>query len=162
MPVSLSTTTSRSVQIRKTKNFRHAQLNATNEGTNGSRRFTGVEKDSSKKDGHIFSKPYALCKLANFLFGMHRENGKWAGTKALPLILMAERPETDTYVVVGYNCPERHGDLSAKNKFGRFFLEAATVVQAQLQAERFDANVVEIRRENLQNFFEQLNQVIGA
>jgi len=147
--------------IRKTKNFRHATLNITNEGQNGGRRFTGEAKEEKEK-GHLWSKPYALTKLATFLFDIHRENKKWAADKdRLPLILMAENPETDSYVVIGCNCPEKLGDIT-KNRFGRFFLEAANIVQAKLVAERFESNIVELRRENLQNFFEQLNTVMGA
>jgi len=149
-------------QFRKTKNFRSAQLNATNEGANGGRRFARADGTAKgDKTEHIFAKPFALCKLATFLFDMHRENGKWANAKALPLVLMAENPATDTYLVCGFNCPSRAGEVT-KNSFGRFFLEAASIVQAKLMCEKFDSNVVEVPRENLQHFFEQLNTVMGA
>tara|TARA_B110000967_G_C18536665_1_gene388518 strand:+ start:204 stop:425 length:222 start_codon:yes stop_codon:yes gene_type:complete len=73
---------------------------------------------------------------------------------------MSERPRSDTYLVGGFNCPEKMGDVG-RNRFGRFFYEAADIVQANLVSERFDSNIVEVKRESLQNFFEQLNQVMG-
>ena len=41
---------------------------------------------------HVFAKPLVLTKLAHFLMDMHREDGKWTGTKSRPLVLLAEKP----------------------------------------------------------------------
>ena len=37
---------------------------------------------------NLLAQPVALGKLARFLVDIHRDNGKWVGTKARPLILL--------------------------------------------------------------------------
>ncbi len=62
--------------------------------------------------------PLALVKLATFLINVHHEKGKWAGAKARPLVLLAQRPQT--YLVVAVTVPDSHGS-AARNRFGEHF-----------------------------------------
>ena len=62
---------------------------------------------------HIFAKPLALTRLAHFLMDMHRSDNKWSGTRARPaLVLLSKKPETQTYLVAGYEYSEERGTKS--------------------------------------------------
>jgi cell division control protein 45 len=100
--------------------------------------------------------------LANFLMDVHRENGKWKGRKAKPLVLLAERPEDGMYLVGAYNCMEKSGTV-ANNKFGRRFEIAARQCgggEEKVMRERFDDFVVEVPRKTVQNFVQQLHVIM--
>lgn len=151
--------------IQRLTHFRYAYLNCTSQGpTGGLGHGLTFGSIKSSRNGlnadtdifHIFTKPLALTKLANFLMDMHRANGKWAGVRASPLILMAENPQTQTYVVVGYECQE-HSD---KNRFGQNFVLAAKTMRGTFKFDSFDSNVVEVRATEVQKFIEQLHYVM--
>jgi len=146
-------------------NFRYAYLNCTSQGPTGGLgngiTFGSIKssRNGSNTDSevfHIFTKPLALTKLANFLMDMHRANGKWAGVRASPLVLMAENPQTQTYVVVGYECQEN----SDKNRFGQNFTLAAKTMRGTFKFDSFDSNVVEVKATEVQKFIEQLHYVM--
>ena len=115
---------------------------------------------SSKKD-HVFSKPLALTRLAHYLMDLHRENGKWTGAKARPLVLLAEKPRNNSFVVVGYEYPERAGDL-VKNRFGQNFSLAAQSMNGTFRFDSFDSNVVEVAASDAQRFLEQLHYLLDS
>jgi cell division control protein 45 len=151
--------------IQRLTHFRYAYLNCTSQGpTGGLGHGLTFGSIKSSRNGlnadadifHIFTKPLALTKLATFLMDMHRTNGKWAGVRASPLILMAENPQTQTYLVVGYECQE-HSD---KNRFGQNFVLAAKTMRGTFKFDSFDSNVVEVKATEVQKFIEQLHFVM--
>ncbi len=145
--------------IVRLSHFRYAYLT-----TSSSRAPSSVMANTSPRmQYHIFSRPLALCKLATFLMDMHRENGKWVGNKARPLILMAERPEANTYVVVGYNYDEEEGDVH-HNRFGKSFELAANTIRGRVAFDTtsWDANVCEVESGVVQRFIEQLHYLMDA
>ena len=149
------------------RHYRYAYITCTSAGENQSHRANdmvstagGGNKDEETKR-HIFAKPLALNRLAHYLNDMHRENGKWVGTKAKPLVLMAENPRTGMYLVAGYQFPERAGDLS-KNKFGKHFHYTATSMMATIKFDSFDSNVVEVGSNSVQKFIEQLHYLLDS
>jgi cell division control protein 45 len=107
---------------------------------------------SSASDG-LFAQPLALTKLALYLVEMHRANKKWAGAKARPLILLAERSRS--CLVVGVTCPDLKGN--AKNFFGKAFASAAAHCGAAVTQASFETGVLEIDRENVRRFIESLH-----
>jgi cell division control protein 45 len=138
--------------ITRLRHFRYAYITCT--AQDGP---SGKETDQH----HVFAKPLALTKLAHYLMDMHRENGKWSGNKARPLVLLAEKPRTNTYLVVGYEYPERTGDF-VKNRFGSNFELAAKTMKGTFRFDSFDSNVVEVDSEDVQRFIEQLHYMLDS
>jgi len=162
--------------ITRLSHFRYAYLHCTNHGSSESSSSgptvlsTGYQKSnlviSSGKDmkehpHHIFAKPLALTKLAYFLMDMHRTNNKWTGTRARPLVLMAEKPRTGTYVVVGYEYPEERGNIG-KNRFGQNFELASKTMRGYFKFDSFDSNVVEVKANDVQRFIEHLHYMMDS
>ena len=108
---------------------------------------------------HVFAKPLVLTKLAQFLMDVHRENGKWTGIKSRPLVLLAEKPRSNTYMVVGYEYPEESGNV-VRNKFGQNFELAAKSMKGMFWFDSFDSNVVEVAGKDVQKFLEQLHYMM--
>lgn len=112
------------------------------------------------KGDHIFSKPLALTRLAHFLMDMNRENGKWTGTKARPLILVADKPSTGKCLVVGYEYPERAGSLK-NNRFGKHFERTASAIEGlSYKFDCFESNVIELNAGDVQRFMESLHVLL--
>ncbi|CAM9217747.1 unnamed protein product [Sphacelaria rigidula] len=114
---------------------------------------------SSETDERLFTQPMALRKLAAFLIDVHRENGRWAGDKARPLVIMAER--TTSYLVVGVTCPKKAGTV-IKNRFGACFQLAAQQIQARARHDGFEASVMEINKEDVHDFIQALHDTMSA
>ncbi|CBJ26130.1 conserved unknown protein [Ectocarpus siliculosus] len=114
---------------------------------------------SSETDERLFTQPMALRKLAAFLIDVHRENGRWAGDKARPLVIMAER--VSTYLVVGVTCPKIAGTV-IKNRFGACFQLAAQQIQARARHDGFEASVMEISKEDVHDFIQALHDTMSA
>ena len=108
----------------------------------------------------LFSQPLALLRLAHYLMDMHRENGKWTGSRARPLVLVAAR-DKDTYLVAGYEFSEDSGSIAA-NTFGKHFELAAQSMQGTFRFESFDSNVVEVGAKDVQRFIEQLHYLLDS
>lgn len=152
--------------INRLRHFRYAYLTCTSAGENQSNRSEMIRSSTSRgaKDDtptHLFSKPLALSRLAHYLMDMHRENGKWTGAKARPLVLMAEKPQTRTYLVVGYEWPERQGTVK-NNKFGMNFELTAKSMNGNIRFDSFDSNVVEVDSADIQRFIEQLHYLMDS
>uniref|UniRef100_A0A7S1C114 Uncharacterized protein n=2 Tax=Corethron hystrix TaxID=216773 RepID=A0A7S1C114_9STRA len=115
------------------------------------------------RESEFFSHPLALHRLAHFLMDMHRENGRWTGpSRSLPLVLAAERPVAGTYLVAGYNFPERHGDVT-RNRFGPNFDLAAKSLNGKFLLEKgFDGSVAEVGSDIVQRFIEQLHYLMDT
>jgi len=160
--------------ITRLSHFRYAYLHCGG-GSGGGRGSKVVTPDASNKkngdknnsssggqsssDFHVFAKPLVLTKLAHFLMDMHRENGKWTGTKSRPLVLLAEKPRSNTYMVVGYEYSEEAGNV-VKNKFGQNFELAAKSMKGMFWFDSFDSNVVEVAGRDVQKFLEQLHYMM--
>ncbi len=153
--------------ITRLSHFRYAYLNCSSGGGSSS---SGpgarvVTPDSTKNNAdkrntfHVFAKPLVLTKLAHFLMDMHRENGKWTGTKSRPLVLLAEKPRSNTYMVVGYEYPEEAGNV-VRNKFGQNFEMAAKSMKGLFWFDSFDSNVVEVAAKDVQKFLENLHYLL--
>jgi cell division control protein 45 len=108
----------------------------------------------------LFSKPLALLRLAHYLMDVHRENGKWTGSRARPLVLVAAR-NADTYLVSGYEFAEESGSVVA-NSFGKHFELVAQSMQGTFRFESFDSNVVEVDTKDVQRFIEQLHYLLDT
>jgi cell division control protein 45 len=152
--------------IVRLSHFRYAYITCTSQGENdlvGSDENMNVGNSSNHEQDadHIFSKPLALTRLAHYLMDFYRENGKWSGNKARPLILMAEKPRTKSFMVVGYEFPESAGDL-VKNRFGKNFELAAQSMKGRFRFDSFDSNVVEVARVDVQRFLEQLHYLLDS
>mmetsp|Transcript_7461 Transcript_7461/g.12306 ORF Transcript_7461/g.12306 Transcript_7461/m.12306 type:complete len:851 (-) Transcript_7461:158-2710(-) len=157
--------------ITRLNHFRYAYLHCSSNGGGGSNNGPGarvVTPDASKKDSssprdqyHVFAKPLVLTKLAHFLMDVHRENGKWTGTKSRPLVLLAEKPRSNTYMVIGYEYPEESGNV-VRNKFGQNFELAAKTMRGTFWFDSFDSSVVEVGAKDVQRFIEQLHYMMES
>lgn len=182
--------------ITKLRHFRYAYITCTSQSPNGSGGGGGSGRnpaanpqdtsgrgnsDSGDSEYHVLAKPLALTRLAHYLMDMHRANGKWIGERnARPLVLLAEQPATNTYLVVGYEMSETQG-LLLKNKFGQHFsLVAQTMASntndetgndenmeephatAVARLESFDSHVVEVAASHAQRFLEQLHYIMDS
>lgn len=155
--------------ITRLAHFRYAYLHCSSGGGSasgggsgpGARVVTPGDKDSSQRSNqfHVFAKPLVLTKLAHFLMDMHRENGKWTGARSRPLVLLAEKPRSNTYMVVGYEYPEEAGNV-VRNKFGQNFELAARSMKGMFWFDSFDSNVVEVAAKDVQKFLEQLHYMM--
>lgn len=149
--------------IVRLRHFRYAYITCTSLGESQTRQdlIRPQEDSAADQKTHIFAKPLALTKLAHFLMDMHRENGKWTGAKARPLVLLAEKPQSSTYLVVGYEFAERAGNF-VKNRFGQNFELAASSMKGVFKFDSFDSNVVEVSSADVQRFIEQLHYLMDS
>jgi hypothetical protein len=153
--------------ITRLSHFRYAYLHCS--GGSGSRVVTpdpgrngdAAPPSSSRRSDqfHVFAKPLVLTRLAHFLMDMHREDGKWTGTKSRPLVLLAEKPRSNTYMVIGYECPKEAGNV-VRNRFGQNFELAAKSMRGTFWFDSFDSNVVEVAARDVQKFLEQLHYMM--
>ncbi|KAL7434655.1 hypothetical protein ACHAXH_003968 [Discostella pseudostelligera] len=159
--------------ITRLSHFRYAYIHCSSGGGGAASSSSGpgsrvVTPDASKNGDstsrsasqfHVFAKPLVLTKLAHFLMDVHRENGKWTGIKSRPLVLLAEKPRSNTYMVVGYEYPEESGNV-VRNKFGQNFELAAKSMKGMFWFDSFDSNVVEVAAKDVQKFLEQLHYMM--
>ena len=152
-------------EITRLSHFRYAYVtSSTPHGGQGDEWQAATKTDSNSSsrslEEALFSQPLALLRLAHYLMDMHRENGKWTGSKARPLILIASR-NADTNLVVGYEFPEASGMVVA-NTFGKHFELAAQSMQGTFRFDSFDCNVVEVGVNDSQRFIEQLHYLLDS
>jgi cell division control protein 45 len=153
--------------ICRLSHFRYAYLHATSQGVNGGSNFSNQTSGNKLRESgqqmthHIFAKPLALTRLAHFLMDMHRSDNKWSGTRARPLVLLSEKPETQTYLVAGYEYAEERG-VTEKNTFGQKFELATKTMQGTFKFDAFDSNVVEVKSSDVQKFIEHLHYMIDS
>ena len=148
--------------ITRLSHFRYAYLHATSHGANGSTRFKGGKADDNKKQNahHLFSKPLTLTKLAHYLMDMHRANGKWTGTRAQPLLLLAEKPQTESYLIAGFDFPDIKGSMK-NNTFGEKFELVANSMEGDFKFDSFDSHIAEVKGD-IGRFIEQLHYMIDS
>jgi cell division control protein 45 len=106
-------------------------------------------------DEPVLAKPAVLTRLAQYLFQLHRVNGKWVGR---PLILLAK--DDDIYTVAGYEYTEKAGDW-VRNRWGQHFALAA---QSMTGAFSFghDSHVIRVGSNDVQRFLEQLHYLMDS
>jgi cell division control protein 45 len=147
------------------KHFRYAHVTSSSTvlGDTRSSEFIQSKNNNTgnEKRDHILSKPLALTRLAQFLMTLNRENGKWTGPKARPLVLIADKPRTNTCLVVGYEYPDRPGHF-IKNRFGKHFELTAESMNCTYKFDSFDSNVVEVAAGDVQRFMEQLHYFLDT
>lgn len=150
--------------VTRLSHFRYAYITCTSQGEHevaGEENTNNANGKGENEVSHIFAKPLALTRLAHYLMDLHRENGKWTGRNTRPLILMAEKPRTRSFLVVGYEYPESAGDL-VKNRFGKNFELAAQSMKGNFRFDSFESNVVEVARVDVQRFIEQLHYLMDS
>ena len=74
---------------------------------------------------------------------------------------MAEKPASGTYLVVGYEYPERAGHF-IKNRFGTNFELTARSMNGTFKFDSPDSNVVEVDALDVQRFIEQLHYLMDT
>ena len=116
---------------------------------------------SKEKLENVFARPLALCQLAKYLMDMHRD--KWVDKNARPLVLLSEKPQTKSFLIVGYQFSDYDGDI-AKNKFRKHFELAVRSMEGlcEVQLESFEGNVVEVEAGGEQRFIEQLHYLMDV
>lgn len=117
--------------------------------------FRYVYLSASQTSNRVLTQPLALRKLALFLLGVHRRNGKWTGDKARPLVILAERP--GSWLVIGL----MHSG-GRKNTFGTSFRLAADHIKVNVCHDWFDAAVMEIDQADVQRFVESLHYICSV
>lgn len=108
-----------------------------------------------------------LTRLAQFLMRINMENRKWINRNALPLVLLSERKHS--FIVVGLSAihdaiimPKKDGtevSVPLENRivnFGQLFRLAAKGIDAQFRSDSFDTCVVEVGRDDVHSFIENL------
>jgi cell division control protein 45 len=152
--------------ITRLSHFRYAYITCTSTNHHDQHQRRSLFEDGSMTSEspphqhHIFSKPLALTRLAHYLMDWHRENGKWVGNKARPLILCAEKPPS-SFLVAGFEYPESKGHFVA-NRFGKNFELAAASMQGTFRFDGFDSHVVEVAGSDVQRFIEQLHYLMES
>ena len=147
--------------IIRLSHFRYAYVTCTSQAENPGEELVPTGQSTEEEKYHVFAKPLALTRLAHYLMDFHRENGKWTGARARPLILMAEKPRTKTYLVAGYEYPEIAGTF-VKNTFGKHFELAAQSMQGTFRFDSFDSHIVEVAATDVQRFIEQLHYLMDS
>lgn len=118
-----------------------------------------------------FTRPHVLTRLGQYIMEVKRnlskKQGGWAGRKGLlPLILVAER--RDSYLVVGISplaTAQGRGELSDEDvhaislltNFRQFFQLACKEIRIRPLSEAFDANAVEVAKEDVHDFLGTLD-----
>lgn len=145
------------------RHFRYAHVTSSTVGGDLHRADliqSSMNNTGNEKRDHIFSKPLALTRLAHFLMDINRENGKWAGAKSRPLILIADKPSTGTCLVVAYEYPDRAGELK-DNRFGKYFERTSEAMEGlTVHFDAFESNVVEMNAADVQRFMESLHVLL--
>jgi cell division control protein 45 len=149
--------------ITRLRHFRYAFITCTSQESKDTFKANDGKKmdEHIEHEDHVFGQPLALTRLAHWVMDMHRENGKWMGNKSRPLVLCAEKPATKSYLVVGYEFPERQG-MFLKNHFGQHFQMTCNSMQGTFRLNSFDSNVVEVDAKDVQRFIEQLHYMMDS
>ncbi|KAI9106301.1 CDC45 family [Phlyctochytrium arcticum] len=134
-----------------TQTLRTFQLTVlTGEGLGSAIDRTGALTDEN--DFALFGRsPAHLGRLAKFLMDAFREYRQ----KDLPLVIAALNNKTDAYLVLGITGTTKGGSVR-RNTFGPTFQRAAKRANAQIRYDSFETSVVEVPKEDLTEFLENL------
>ncbi|BFZ62440.1 DNA replication initiation factor cdc45 [Saitoella coloradoensis] len=110
-------------------------------------------------DVSILGHPGALTKLALWVAEAINEQEKEHGrVNTLPFVIALLNEATDSFLVVGTDTVTPNSPVGARqNKFGNAFQEVSQSNAARSRLKGFEASVVEVRREDVGPFFEQLS-----
>eukprot|EP01041_Mallomonas_annulata_P001351 gene1351-2609_t len=155
-----SSSSSTSTRIVRLKAFRYAYISLPG-GSNANANTNGNTGGGNVVEGH-FTRPQMLSRLAQFVMEIQIENGKWTGRNALPLVLLAEK--RNSYLVIGATPPpEAFGKKDfAETNFRMLFKLAAEATSENFRSDAFDGSVIEIDRDDVTSFVENLMDVINS
>ncbi|KAJ1412696.1 CDC45-like protein-domain-containing protein [Ochromonadaceae sp. CCMP2298] len=120
---------------------------------------------------HSFGRPTVLAKLGQYIMdikrNMPKKAGGWAGSSLLPFVLLSEKLDGN-FLVVGISpfealaggeelTPEQTQKLFPLTNFRQFFHLAGQLLGAKVRNISFDANVVEVGRNDVQEFLGALD-----
>ncbi|TDH70262.1 hypothetical protein CCR75_001639 [Bremia lactucae] len=142
-----------------------------------------------ENEQELFANANVLTQLALFLLNVHRASGKWGGpptrgrqkvvneesedeedrdedvhettTAIVPLVLITRNPQENCFLVIGLTCPSTPGEIH-RNTLGTAFKLAAGETGANFRQDGFTSAVMEIQIDEIQNFVEQLHNVLDA
>lgn len=144
--------------ITRLKHFRYAYIHRQH--STGRDAAAENEQANSREDAQdLFASPAVLIRLAQFLVQVHVSMKRWTGGDARPLIIASELH--NSYIVVGVTCPTDGGHHHA-HRLGQLFRIAAADIKARIRHDGFDSAVLEIDRDDVQNFLESLLFAMGA
>ncbi len=142
--------------IIKVKKFRYAFISKNYAGGNIGPSQLGLS-DADEIETP-FARPMVLTRLGQILMDVQRENKKWIKKNNLPLILASERK--NTFLIVGiapkYDSDDESANQFSAINFGRLFKQAAREMSAKYRNDSFDSCVIEVHRDDAQNFIETL------
>lgn len=116
----------------------------------------------------IFNHPATLARLGSWLVDgirdiLDQSNSSTTGIskskitpRGLPFVLAALDERRDSFLVVGISGTQEYGDVK-KNKFGLAFQESARISHTRIRHDKFEASVVEVRRDDLAAFIQRIN-----
>jgi len=104
-----------------------------------------------------FTNPVALSKLALFIVNALRE--RFPNRPKCPFILSSLCSVRDCFVVVGVATSNRMGTI-VKNSFGSAFSSAREIVKARTKHMGFETWVIEVQKEDLKRFIEEVHRQI--
>lgn len=113
----------------------------------------------------VFAHPATLSRLATWLIDSIRDmleaannsnNNTHKRMKPLPFILASLDEKRDVFLVVGITGAADYGDVR-KNKFGLAFQEAARNSGTRTRHDKFEASVMEVRKDDLAAFIQRIH-----
>eukprot|EP01038_Epipyxis_sp_PR26KG_P005061 gene5061-7065_t len=123
------------------------------------------DSDEGMEMEHVLGRPFVIKRLGHFIMdikrNIHRRNGGWSGSALLPLIILAERK--NSYLVVGISPLSNStvGSLEGiTEEHKQFFKLAAEDIKATIRSNSFDTDVIEIDKNDAQDFLGTLDYVL--
>ena len=113
------------------------------------------------QDLQVFAHPATLSRLAVWLVDAVRDmleasNAGKVLAKPLPFILASLDEKRDVFLVAGVTGAAEYGDVR-KNRFGLAFQEAAQASGTRTRHDKFEASVVEVRKDDLAAFIQRVH-----
>jgi hypothetical protein len=147
-------------------------------GGGGSMSRPAAAADDSEME-HTFGRANVLLRLGHFIMNIKRnlpkKDGGWTGSRLLPLILLSEKLD-GSFIVAGISplndCEglvdrtadeyqqQNHGRLNILTNFRQFFKQAAQETNARWLHNSFDANIIEVDKDDVQEFLGNLDYVL--
>jgi len=140
------------------------QVESIVDGNNELRKLQGFRYTTIKDhpDQDYFVHFPTLRKLGLYLIDTHRFNSD-KRRKALPLLIAALNPATETYMVVGmWNSSDLEEGHVVGNEFGGYFTQAAEEIQARASMTEFDSSVMEIKSDDWGKFVMKLSELLRS
>lgn len=119
--------------------------------------FNGFLRWAEIQQKNNFTNPVALSKLALFIVNALRE--RFPNRPKCPFILSSLCSIRDCFVVVGVATSNRMGTI-VKNSFGSSFSNARDIVKARTKHMGFETWVIEVQKEDLKRFIEEVHRQI--